>query len=31
MPKDINSLCMVDAGTTGEVTDTTFSHKNDSK
>ena len=31
MPKDINSLCMVDAGTTGEVTDTTFSDKNDSK
>ena len=31
MPKDINSLCMVDAGTTGEVTDTTFSNKNDSK
>ena len=31
MPKDINSLCMVDAGTTGEVTDTTFSNKNDLK
>ena len=31
MPKDINSLCMVDAGTTGEVTDTTFNDKNDSK
>lgn len=31
MPRDINSLCMVDAGTTGEVTDTTFSDKNDSK
>ncbi len=31
MPRDINSLCMVDAGTTGEVTDTTFNDKNDSK
>ena len=31
MPRDINSLCMVDAGTTGEVTDTTFSNRNDLK
>jgi hypothetical protein len=31
LPSDINSLCMVDAGTTGEITDTTFSDKNDIK
>jgi hypothetical protein len=31
LPNDINSLCMVDAGTTGEITDTTFTDKNDLK
>jgi hypothetical protein len=31
LPSDINSLCMVDAGTTGEITDTTFTDKNDLK
>ena len=31
IPNDINSLCMVDAGTTGEITDTTFTDKNDLK
>jgi hypothetical protein len=27
LPTNINQLCMVDAGTTGEITDTTFSLK----
>ena len=31
LPTDLNSLCMVDAGTTGEITDTTFTDKNDLK
>lgn len=31
LPTNINSLCMVDAGTTGEITDTTFGDKNDIK
>ena len=31
LPNDINSLCMVDAGTTGEITDTTFTNKSDLK
>ena len=31
LPTNINSLCMVDAGTTGEITDTTFTDKNDLK
>jgi len=28
LPKNITQLCMVDAGTTGEITDTTFSPQN---
>tara|TARA_R100001015_G_C4562993_1_gene122494 strand:+ start:80 stop:448 length:369 start_codon:yes stop_codon:yes gene_type:complete len=31
LPTDLNSLCMVDAGTTGEITDTTFTNKSDLK
>ena len=31
LPTDLNSLCMVDAGTTGEITDTTFTDKKELK